>query len=62
MKPAAHPSRAPESEIDEEDLSVIDQHDTLLSTGDIRVGSVNFKRMQPQRMPEAIYMGINNGK
>lgn len=42
--------------------TVIDQHDTLLSTGDIRVGSVNFKRMQPQRMPEAIYMGINNGK
>lgn len=43
--------------------TVIDQHDTLLCTGEIRVGSVNFKRMQPQRMPAAIYMGItNNGK
>ena len=41
---------------------VIDEHGTLLSTGDIRVGSVNFHRMQPQRMPEAIYQGISNGR
>lgn len=42
--------------------TVIDSHGTLLCTGEIRVGCVNFKRMQPQRMPEAIYMGITNGK
>jgi acyl-CoA thioester hydrolase len=42
--------------------TVIDEHGTLLSTGDIRVGSVNFHRMQPQRMPEAIYQGISNGR
>jgi acyl-CoA thioester hydrolase len=41
---------------------VIDEHGTLISTGDIRVGSVNFHRMQPQRMPEAIYQGISNGR
>ena len=42
--------------------TVIDEHETLLATGDIRVGSVNFHRMQPQRMPEAIYRGISNGR
>ncbi len=33
-----------------------------LCSGEIRVGSVNLKRMQPQRMPEEIYQRISNAR
>ena len=41
---------------------VLDQHGTVLCHGDIRVGSVNFHRMVPVRMPPAIYLGISNAR
>ena len=42
--------------------TVIDLQDQLLCSADIRVGSVDFRRMQAVRMPEAIYLGMSHGK
>ncbi|MSQ67683.1 MAG: tol-pal system-associated acyl-CoA thioesterase [Gammaproteobacteria bacterium] len=41
---------------------VLDQQGALLCGGEIRVGSVNFHRMAPVRMPPAIYLGISNAR
>ena len=39
---------------------VLDAAGELLCGGDIRVGSVNVRRMVPVAMPEDIYLGIRN--
>ena len=39
---------------------VLDAAGALLCGGDIRVGSVNVRRMVPVAMPEDIYLGIRN--